>query len=73
MVENQHLSQTYRWLGRARTVAWFTSAFSMSNDSAPREEQRKELNSKIRDLRYNKLKLRETSNTVVQNEFYKCL
>ena len=64
-MKSKSFSQTYRWLGRARTVAWFRNAFNVPNTSrgAKSNSNRERIRTQCNDR-----KLLEKNNTVVQNE-----
>ena len=64
-MKSKSFSQTYRWLGRARTVAWFRNAFNVPNTSrgAKSNSNRERIRTQCNDK-----KLLEKNNTVVQNE-----
>ena len=64
-MKSKSFSQTYRWLGRARTVAWFRTAFNVPNTS--RGEKSNSNRERIR-TQCNDMTLLEKNNTVVQNE-----
>ena len=64
-MKSKSFSQTYRWLGRARTVAWFRTAFNVPNTS--RGEKSNSNRERIR-TQCNDKTLLEKNNTVVQNE-----
>ena len=60
-MKSKSFSQTYRWLGRARTVAWFRTAFNVPNTS--RGEKSNSNREKIR-TQFNDKTLLEKNNTV---------
>ena len=62
-MKSKSFSQTYRWLGRARTVAWFRTAFNVPNTS--RGEKSNSNRERIR-TQFNDKTLLEKNNTVVQ-------